>query len=242
MAIHRAIANYASPVRPGEDEAALLEQYRSLVDRVARRLVWRIGMHALYDDLWSAGALALLEAARRYDPGKGASFATFAEHRVRGAMIDELRSMDHLPRRLRNRTDDIEKARRKLEEKLVREPTVAEIAAEMALDIDEVAGIAALLEPHLPLDSVLNRISSSDNDYDASLERAETVRRLTRALETLPERLRIVLALHYDEDLTYSEIGRILHVSEPRVCQLHGDALKRLREVMAPEAAEHQTV
>jgi RNA polymerase sigma factor for flagellar operon FliA len=232
--MHRAIATYASTVPELSDEAALLEKYQSLVDRVARRLVWRTGMQSAYDDLWSAGALALLEAGRRYDPAKGASFATFAEHRVRGAMLDELRSMDHLPRRLRNRTDDMAKAKRKLEEELGREATVDEIAKELDLDIDEVAGIAALMEPHLPLDSVLHRMTSLD-DSDASLERAETVRRLTRALEALPERLRMVLALHYDEDLTYREIAKLMQVSEPRVCQLHGDALKKLREQMAGE-------
>jgi RNA polymerase sigma factor FliA len=234
MMIHRAIATYTSAVPAGSDDAALLEKYQTLVDRVARRLVWRTGMQSAYDDLWSAGALALLEAGRRYDPAKGASFATFAEHRVRGAMIDELRSMDHLPRRLRNRTDDMAKAKHKLEESLGREPTVEEIAAELKLDLDEVAGIAALMEPHLPLDSVLHRVSSED-DSDASFERAETVRRLTRALESLPERLRMVLGLHYDEDLTYREIAKLLQVSEPRVCQLHGDALKRLREAMQTE-------
>ena len=231
MTMHRAIAPYASASPAVTDEAALLEKYQPLVERIARRLVWRTGMQSAYDDLWSAGALALLEAARRYDPAKGATFATFAEHRVRGAMLDELRSMDHLPRRLRNRTDEMTKAKRKIEEELGREATVDEIAKELDVDIDEVAGIAALLEPHLPLDSVLHRVTSSD-DSNASLERAETVRLLTRAIETLPERLRMVLALHYDEDLTYREIAKLMQVSEPRVCQLHGDALKKLREAM----------
>ena len=129
MPVHRAIATYATGAPAVSDEAALLEKYQSLVDRTARRLVWRTGMQSAYDDFWSAGALALLEASRRYDPAKGASFVTFAEHRVRGAMIDELRSMDHLPRRLRNRTDDMAKAKHKLEEVLGREPTVDEIAA-----------------------------------------------------------------------------------------------------------------
>jgi RNA polymerase sigma factor for flagellar operon FliA len=231
MTVHRAIATYASASPSVTDEAALLEKYQALVERIARRLVWRTGMQSAYDDLWSAGALALIESARRYDPARGATFATFAEHRVRGAMLDELRSMDHLPRRLRNRTDDMAKAKRKLEEELGREATVDEIAKELELDIDEVAGIAQLMEPHLPLDSVLHRVTTSD-DADAKLERAETVRHLTRALEMLPERLRMVLALHYDEDLTYREIARLLQVSEPRVCQLHGDALRKLREEM----------
>jgi RNA polymerase sigma factor for flagellar operon FliA len=234
MIMHRAIATYVSGVPDLSDEAALLEKHQALVERVARRLVWRTGMQSAYDDLWSAGALALLEAGHRYDPAKGASFATFAEHRVRGAMLDELRSMDHLPRRLRNRTDDMAKAKRKLEEVLGREATVDEIAKELDLEVDEVAGIAALMEPHLPLDSVLHRVSSLD-DSNASLERAETVKRLTRALEALPERLRMVLALHYDEDLTYREIAKLMQVSEPRVCQLHGDALKKLREQMGSE-------
>jgi len=231
MTMHRAIATYVNTGPGPSDEAALLEKYQQLVERTARRLVWRTGMQSAYDDLWSAGALALLEAARRYDPAKGATFATFAEHRVRGAMLDELRSMDHLPRRLRNRTDDMAKAKRKIEEAVGREATVDEIAKELDLEIDEVAGIAALMEPHLPLDSVLHRVTSAD-DSDANLDRAETVRRLTRALEGLPERLRMVLALHYDEDLTYREIAKLMQVSEPRVCQLHGDALKKLREEM----------
>ena len=234
MTMHRAIATYTSTSPAQTDEAALLEKYQQLVERLARRLVWRTGMQSAYDDLWSAGALALLEAYRRYDPGKGATFATFAEHRVRGAMLDELRSMDHLPRRLRNRTDDMTKAKRKIEETLGREATVDEIAKELDVEIDEVAGIAALMEPHLPLDSVLHRVSSED-DADASLERAETVKCLARAIETLPERLRMVLALHYDEDLTYREIAKLMQVSEPRVCQLHGDALKKLREAMPDE-------
>ena len=232
--MHRAIASYAGVGLVENSDSALLEKYQSLIDRIARRLVWRTGMHSAYDDLWSAGALALIEANRRYDPAKGASFATFAEHRVRGAMIDELRGMDHLPRRLRSRTDDVANARRKLEGKLGREATVEEIAKELKLDIEETAGIALLLEPHLPLDSVLHRMSSED-DSQTQVLRAEAVRRLATALETLPERLRIVLALHYDEDLTYREIAKMLDISEPRVCQLHGDALKKLRDVMSPE-------
>jgi RNA polymerase sigma factor for flagellar operon FliA len=234
MTMHRAIATYATSAPALSDEGALLEKYQGLIERIARRLVWRTGMHSAYDDLWSAGGLALIEASRRYDPAKGATFATFAEHRVRGAMIDELRSMDHLPRRLRNRTDDMAKAKRKLEEELGREATADEIAKELDLDIDEVAGIAALMEPHLPLDSILHRMSSAD-DSNAALERAETVRSLTRAIEALPERLRIVLGLHYDEDLTYREIAKLMQISEPRVCQLHGDALKKLRESMKGE-------
>jgi RNA polymerase sigma factor for flagellar operon FliA len=230
--MHRAIGTYVTTGPTELTDAALLEKYQSLIERIARRMVWRTGMHSAYDDLWSAGALALIEAGHRYDPSKGASFATFAEYRVRGAMIDELRSMDHLPRRLRSRTDDLTKAKRKLEESLGREPTVDEIAKELDLDMDEMAGIAMLMEPHLPLESVLHRMSNEE-DLQNQVIRAEAVSRLSTALELLPERLKVVLALHYDEDLTYREIAKMLDVSEPRVCQLHADALKKLREVMS---------
>lgn len=106
--MHRAIASYANGgAAPVLDDTTVLEQYGSLVERTARRLVSRTGLRSAYDDLWSAGAIGLIEAGRRFDPSRGASFATFAEHRVRGAMLDELRRLDHLPRRLRNRTDGV---------------------------------------------------------------------------------------------------------------------------------------
>src|SRR5688500_10775573 len=102
--MHRAIANYATG---SQDEGQVIRKYSGIIDRLARRFVMRTGLSSAYDDLWSAGALGLVEAVRRFDGSKGASFETFAEHRVRGAMLDELRRLDHLPRRLRNRTDDL---------------------------------------------------------------------------------------------------------------------------------------
>src|SRR4051812_29662637 len=114
--MHRAVNNYAT--KAANDEATeALQKYGGLIDRLARRLVSRTGQQSAYDDLWSAGALGLLEAMRRFDATKGASFETFAEHRVRGSMLDELRRQDHLPRRLRNRTDEMQKAKNMLSAK-----------------------------------------------------------------------------------------------------------------------------
>jgi RNA polymerase sigma factor for flagellar operon FliA len=233
--MHRAIASYANGgAAPVLDDTTILEQYGSMVERLARRLILRTGLRSAYDDLWSAGAIGLIEAGRRFDPSRGASFATFAEHRVRGAMLDELRRLDHLPRRLRNRTDDLVKTRKKLAGDLGREATVEEVANELGVDVEEASDMAALLEPPLPLDSILPTLAGSEAT-DATVLRAEAVRRLTEAVEKLPERLRLVLSLHYIEDLTYREIAGILKVSEPRVCQLHTEAIGQLRKLL-PDA------
>jgi RNA polymerase sigma factor for flagellar operon FliA len=229
--MHRAIANYATG---GHDDAATLRRYGPLVDRLARRLVLRTGLRSAYDDLWSAGALGLIEAARRFDGTRGASFETFAEHRIRGAMLDELRRLDHLPRRLRSRTDEFATARKKLGEKLGREATLEEVAAAMGVDMEEAGGMEALLEPPVPLEAAMPFLASEDNIDDPVL-RTEAARKLTEAIESLPERLQLVLSLHYIEDFTYREIAGLLHVSEPRICQLHAEALKLLREQMQDE-------
>jgi RNA polymerase sigma factor for flagellar operon FliA len=191
-------------------------------------------LRSAYDDLWSAGAIGLIEAGRRFDPSRGASFATFAEHRVRGAMLDELRRLDHLPRRLRNRTDDLVKTRKKLAGNLGREATVEEVANDLGVEVEEASDMAALLEPPLPLDSILPTLAGGEAT-DATVLRAEAVGRLSEAIEKLPERLRLVLSLHYIEDLTYREIAGILKVSEPRVCQLHTEAIGQLRKLL-PDA------
>lgn len=228
--MHRAIANYAS--KRTSDDAALVARHASMIDRVARRMVMRTGLQSAYDDLWSAGALAVLEASRRFDASKGATFETFAEHRVRGAMLDELRRMDHLPRRLRSRTDDLQKAKKKLGATLGREATVEEVAEELNMDLDEASGVEALLEPHVPLDKALPYLAN-DESLEDPLLRAEAVKQLAVAIETLPERPRLVLSLVYIEGLTYREVGKMLDISEPRVCQIHGEALKKLRAAMA---------
>ena len=231
--MHRAIASYANGAPAAVlDDTAVLEQYGVMVERMARRLISRTGLRSAYDDLWSAGAIGLIEAGRRFDVSRGASFATFAEHRVRGAMLDELRRLDHLPRRLRNRTDDLVKTRKRLAGNLGREATVEEVATELGVDVEEASDMAALLEPPLPLESILPTLAGAEAT-DATVLRAEAVRRLTEALEKIPERLRLVLSLHYIEDLTYREIAGMLKVSEPRVCQLHSEALAQLRKLLA---------
>ena len=230
--MHRALARYGST---RTDENDLLMRYGPIVDRLARWTVSRTGMQSAYDDLWSAGALGLIEAHKRFDATRGVTFESFAEHRVRGAMLDELRRLDHLPRRLRSRTDDLKKAKHKLGTALGREATLEEVAKELDTDLQEVSEMEGLLEPAVPLDSVISSLVAGQN-LDDEAARREALRGLAEAIEKVPDRLRTVLGLVYLEGLTYSEIGGLLQVSEPRVCQLHSEALKHLRREMGVEA------
>jgi len=219
---------YGSPV--GETDADVLRRHSALVDRMARRIATRSGHAVSPDDLWSAGALGLLDAARRFDPARDVRFETFAEHRIRGAMIDELRRMDHLPRRLRAQVERVAVARGRLGHSLGREPASHEVAEEVGLDAEEVEGLAALAQPQLPV-----KIDLPDHGAtpDARLADAETQRALAAAVSSLPERLQTLLALHYTEGLTYREIAKVLGVSQPRVCQLHAEAVELLRDALS---------
>jgi RNA polymerase sigma factor for flagellar operon FliA len=221
--MHSAHARYAAQ----DGDAALLTRHGGLIDRAARRVAARTGGAVSPDDLWSAGALGLLEAARRFDAARDVRFETFAAHRIQGAMLDELRRMDHLPRRLRAQADDVERARARLAQALSREPTGEELAAETGLGSEELAAVLGAAQPHV---EALDTLQAPVEPADEQLERQQVLGALTAAVGTLPERLQTLLGLHYVEGLTYREIAKILEVSEPRVCQLHGDALARLRD------------
>lgn len=224
--MNRAVAKYGG-TSGSAPERELLQRHGPMLDRLARRISARTGHAVAAEDLWSAGAMGLLEASRRFDPSRDVKFETFAEHRVRGAMVDELRRMDHLPRRLRDHADKVERAHGKLAQQLRREPSVEEVAEAVGGELDDVMEVMQLLQPAVPVAEEV--AASTDLPADEQYDRGERQRALAQAIGELPERLRILLALYYDEALTYREIAKVLGVSEPRVCQLHGEAMKRLR-------------
>ncbi|MBL8958058.1 MAG: sigma-70 family RNA polymerase sigma factor, partial [Myxococcaceae bacterium] len=145
--MHRSAAAY---LEAPEDESALIVKHKSLIDRVTRRVAARTGGAVSADELFSAGALGLIAAAQRFDPSRDVNFETFAEYRVRGAVLDELRAMDPLPRRLRQDTDKVKKATAKLEHELGREPTADELAAATGKSLDEVANLQVVARPVEP--------------------------------------------------------------------------------------------
>ncbi len=225
--MHRAFSVY-SQSGPQNDEAALITKYATLIDRIARRMAARVGVPSAFDDLWSAGALGLIDASKRFDESQNVRFESFAEHRIRGAMLDELRKMDHLPRRLRAQTDKVQKAKVKLSHELGHEPDADELAKAVGVDLSELGEIEMLSLPHMPL--ATNLSTPADEELiDEQISKQQMLKNLTTAIASLSERLQTLMSLHYVEGLTYREIAQILEVSEPRVCQLHSEAIKKIR-------------
>jgi RNA polymerase sigma factor FliA len=232
--MHRAHAIYAAA--PKSDETELIVKYASLIERLARRMAAKAGIPSLQDDLWSAGALGLVDAQRRFEAGRGVKFETFAEHRVRGAMLDEMRRLDHLPRRLRERSEQVTKARRELAQTLGRAASDDEVADRLHLSHEELADVEGAAQPPAQIDPEESGPSEAQT-AEERLDQSRSAALLARHVKTLPERLQTVLGLHYQEGCTYREIAQILKISEPRVCQLHAQALEKLREGMGASAA-----
>jgi RNA polymerase sigma factor for flagellar operon FliA len=234
----------AKYLKPEEDDSALIARHGKLISYVARRIALHAGPSVSADDLWSAGALGLIEAARRYDKDRAVRFETFAEHRIRGAMLDELRRLDHLPRRLRADTEKVRRAQTRLSGELGRESTSDELASHLGMDAETLSALSSLSEPALPLTPDL-LLPSSTLSAEAQLSREEVRRSLETAIKGLPERLMTLISLYYVEDLTYREIAQVLEVSEARICQLHSEAISKLRMAMTtleapPEAPRAQ--
>ena len=224
----------------------LVVAYSPLVKFIAGRMASGLPSHVEEADLISYGLLGLIGAIERFDLDREIKFETFAVARVKGAIIDELRLLDWVPRSVRARARDVEKAYAELEAELQRVPTDEEIAAKLGMDRDEFN--TSLLEiansSVLALDdlwtfadpdggggiSVLDTIHDPNAmDPAAEAQAAEVKDRLADAIESLPERERLVVALYYYENLTLREIGEVLEVTESRVSQLHTKAVLGLR-------------
>jgi len=225
----------------------LVVAYSPLVKFIAGRMASGLPSHVEEGDLISYGLLGLIGAIERFDLEREIKFETFAVARVKGAIIDELRSLDWVPRSVRARARDVEKANAKLEGKLQRSPTDEEMAEELKITVEDFQN--ALLEiansSVLALDdlwtfadpeggggqiSVLDTITDPNAvDPESEAQSSEVKDRLADAIESLPERERLVIALYYYENLTLREIGEVLGVTESRVSQLHTKAVLALR-------------
>jgi RNA polymerase sigma factor for flagellar operon FliA len=234
--MHRAHALYGSAAAPSDDNA-LVREHASMIDRCARRIATKACAPHLADDLWSAGALGLIDAASRFEGGRGVLFTTFAEHRVRGAMLDELRRMDHLPRRMREKSDAVASCRRKIAQETGRPAEDSAVAAALHLDLAELAEIEATAQPPAVIDLDATLIAESPGPEEQTSRRQQAAQLATQ-IKRLPERLQTVLGLHYVEGCTYREIAQMLQVSEPRVCQLHAEAVSKLRAMLSGEDEE----
>ena len=215
---------------------AYATQYIGCVDKVAKRLARKIPKHVEMDDLVSAGMLGLIEAAERFDPSRGERFESFAEFRIRGAMLDELRARDSLSRDMRRVSKELRRASAEVASQLGRSPEEAEVAAHMGISIDEMHARQAKLTGSSVVGYDEADPSFLDHAADEACEdpcdqaaRRELFANMIEHIEALPQKMQQVLALYYCESLNLKEIGHVLGVTESRVCQIHREATLRLR-------------
>jgi RNA polymerase sigma factor for flagellar operon FliA len=229
----------------------LVVAYSPLVKYVAGRMASGLPAHVEEADLISYGLVGLISAIERFEPEREIKFETYAITRIKGAIIDELRSLDWVPRSVRSRAREIERANSKLEHKLQRAPSDDEMAGELSMTTDEFqeallqisnSTVAALDELWTVSDSSGDQVSLLDTlqDPDALdpselMDATDMKDRVADAIARLPEREKLVVALYYYENLTLREIGEVLGVTESRVSQLHTKAVLRLRGRLAGE-------
>jgi RNA polymerase sigma factor for flagellar operon FliA len=232
----------------------LVVAYSPLVKNVSGRMASGLPAHVEESDLISYGLVGLISAIQRFEPERDIKFETYAITRIKGAIIDELRSLDWVPRSVRARARAIERANTKLEHKLQRAPTDEEMAQELEMSVSDFqdallqisnSTIAALDELWTVSDASGDQVSLLDTLQDpgapdpaAVMDQTDLKDRIADAIARLPEREKLVVALYYYENLTLREIGEVLGVTESRVSQLHTKAVLRLKSRLQAEATE----
>lgn len=227
---------------PSSAEAGdgLVREYLPLVRRIAYHLMTRLPASVEVDDLIQAGLMGLLDAVERFDDGQGAHFETYATQRIRGAMLDELREADWASRNVRKAARQIEQAIHTLEQRLGRPPSEQEIANEMQLDINayfdllnDARGAQLLYYEDLHEDGGDDFLERFTDDVSLGpfdiLASRHFKQALAQAVSVLPEREKQLMGMYYEQEMNFKEIGAVLGVSESRVCQLHSQAISRLR-------------
>ena len=214
-------------------QEALFRRGMDLVRRLAFRMARRLPAHVDVDDLISAGMEGLIKAVGAYDPARQPSFDAYASARIRGAILDELRSHDSLTRHGRSRMGEISGAIAKLQRALGRAPTEDEVASALGMELDQyqkLSGDLARAPALAGLGSIAgDTVASAEQDPSELFDQAELRGLLAKAIASLPERSQQVLALYYQEECTQAEVGAILGITESRVCQILGETTARLR-------------
>jgi RNA polymerase sigma factor for flagellar operon FliA len=220
-------------------------EHTSLIRYIVNRIAVRLPSHIDLDDLHNTGVIGLMDAIEKYDPDKNCKFKTYAEFRIKGAILDQLRSLDWVPRSVRQKSRRLERAYGEVEQRLGRSASDDEVADSLGLQLDkfhellnQVRGISLVnLEEIRGTNSDGDRTGTyadiiedvnSENPF-ASLKLTEMKQVIALTIQALPEKERLVISLYYYEDLNMKEIGGILGITESRVCQIHTKAVLRLR-------------
>ena len=227
-----------------ENMEQVILEYSPMIKYVANRIALRLPSHIEVDDLISVGVMGLIDAIEKYDPTRGAKFKTYAEFRVRGSILDELRALDWVPRSIRQKAANVDAVSHKLQARFGRPPEDEEVAAEMGVSLEQF--FATLNEtksmPLISLEdlgiakesgerqSLLECLAGkSDVDPQTQLRLTELKSIIAKAIDSLPEKERLMISLYYYEELTMREIGEVLGITESRVSQIHSKAVFRLR-------------
>jgi RNA polymerase sigma factor for flagellar operon FliA len=222
-----------------------IQQYLPLVKRIAYHMMARLPASVEVDDLIQVGLIGLMDAMERFDGTQGAQFESYATQRIRGSMLDDLREADWLPRHIRQKSRQIETAIQKLAQRNGRTPSEQEISLEMGLSLSDYQDMLGNVKGSQLLyyedftdeesSDFLERYLVDDASDPLSLLEDEGFRKgLIHAIEDLPERERNLMGMYYEQDMNLKEIGAVMGVSESRVCQLHSQAVARLRCRMKP--------
>lgn len=234
--------SFAYGYPPPDDKDRLIRSHLHLVNFLSDRMATQVPAYMTRDDIVSAAMLGLVDAASRFDPGKGILFKTFAEVRIRGAIFDEVRRLDWFSRSMREKQGRVADAVETLEKRLGRSPEEEEIAREMGVGLEEYRQVLGEIS-HLGCISLNETIDDVENDHELMenledkegkspaeyYEAKELTRELAEHIGRLSEKERLVVSLYYYEELTQKEIAEVLRLSEGRVSQLHSQALVKLK-------------
>jgi RNA polymerase sigma factor for flagellar operon FliA len=225
------------------DKEECIREYAPLVKRIAHHLMLKLPSSVAVDDIIQAGMIGLLDAAGRFDELRGAQFETFAAQRIRGSMLDELRQSDWMPRSIRRDMRRIENAMSKLQQRLGKSPSESEVAQELDISLVDYQQMlfesrGAQLMYYEDFQNEGNEDFFDRHDFDgdadplAMLQNEHFRDALIKAIDSLPERERLLMGMHYEQEMNLREIGEVMGVSESRVCQLHSQAVARLRSTL----------
>ncbi len=236
-----------------EKREELILKYTPLIRYIAGKLAMRLPPHISMDDLMSSGVIGLMDAIEKFDPSKKIQFKTYAEFRIRGAMLDELRAQDWVPRSVRKKASELEKTYQKLEKMLGRPAEDEEVAEALGLTMDQFYDLLEKTKnvTFLDIEALRRRMpegsdedlfdliaDDSESDPFVQLNLTEVKELLINSINDLPEKEKLVLSLYYYEDLTMREIGEIMGYTESRISQMHTKAIMRLRASLADAEKE----
>ena len=230
----------------------LIVQYIYLARYVVGRIKVNLPPSFSFEDIVSFGIEGLIDAIEKYHPSKGAKFESYALMRIRGSIIDRIRSSDWLPRTLRRKIKEIKIATERLKQQIGRAPTTKEIASVMGMSEEK---ILEIMSSDVSINSIYDKKGTGEDSVEIidtiedehssrpedEIEKVDAKKELEMALKKLPERERTLLVFYYHENMTLKEIGEAINVSESRVCQLHAQAIMKLRNILSASRTERLT-